>query len=81
MMEYKHELRDNYKFYSQDLLNNLFQHPYTKIELLEKDLGVTRLTASNYLNKLVEDELLVKLKLGRSNYYVNHRLYRILVTV
>ena len=31
MLNYKHRLRDNYKFYSQDLLNNLFKHPYTKI--------------------------------------------------
>ena len=29
--EYKNTLRNNYKFYSQDLLNNLFKHPYTKI--------------------------------------------------
>ncbi len=34
MMEYKHKLRDKYIFYSQDLLNNLFKHPYTKIEFL-----------------------------------------------
>ena len=32
IIEYKFLLRDNYKFYSQDLLNNLFKHPYTKIE-------------------------------------------------
>ena len=31
MLNYKHRLLDNYKFYSQDLLNNLFKHPYTKI--------------------------------------------------
>ena len=29
MLDFKHKLRDNYKFYSQDLLNNLFKHPYT----------------------------------------------------
>ena len=40
MFEYKHQLRDNYKFYSQDLLNNLFKHPYTKIEFIVNDLGV-----------------------------------------
>lgn len=34
MMEYKRKLRGNYKFYSQDLLNNLFKHPYTKIEFI-----------------------------------------------
>jgi len=27
-MDAKHRIRDNYKFYSQDLINNLFSHPY-----------------------------------------------------
>ncbi len=70
MNEYKIILRENYKFYSHDLLNNLFKHPYTKIEFIEKDLGVSRITASKYLNKLAEDGLLKKEKLGSSNYYV-----------
>lgn len=26
--------------YSQDLLNNLFRHPYTRIEYVQKDLGL-----------------------------------------
>ncbi len=55
MMEYKHKLRNNYKFYSQDLLNNLFKHPYTKIEFIINDLNVSRITAANYLNKLADD--------------------------
>ncbi len=78
MFEYKYLLRDNYKFYSQDLLNNLFKHPYTKIEFIEKDLGVSRITASKYLNKLANDGLLRKEKLGTGNYYINERLMKIL---
>jgi Fic family protein len=81
MQEYKHMIRDNYKFYSQDLLNNLFQHPYTKIEFIEKDLGVSRITAANYLNKLAKDGILTKQKLGTANYYINHRLYEILTKI
>jgi len=53
MMNYKHTLRENYKFYSQDLLNNLFKHPYTKIEFIQRDLNVSRITAANYLNHLL----------------------------
>lgn len=79
MFEYKHQLRDNYKFYSQDLLNNLFKHPYTKIEFIVNDLGVSRLTAANYLNKLAEDKILKKEKLGTGNYYVNERLVELLI--
>jgi len=78
MLEYKHMIRDNYKFYSQDLLNNLFKHPYTKIEFIEKDLGVSRITAANYLNKLAKDGLLRKEKIGTGNYYINDKLYEIL---
>lgn len=78
MMKYKHILRENYKFYSQDLLNNLFKHPYTKIEFITKDLNVSRITAANYLNKLSEDGLLVKEKLGTGNYYINQPLFELL---
>lgn len=78
MYEFKHLIRNNYKFYSQDLLNNLFQHPYTKIEFIERDLNVSRITAANYLNKLAKDGILVKQKLGTGNYYINERLYTIL---
>jgi Fic family protein len=78
MFEYKYLLRDNYKFYSHDLLNNLFKHPYTKIEFIEKDLAVSRITAANYLNILSKDGLLRKEKLGTGNYYINEKLFKIL---
>jgi Fic family protein len=78
MMDNKNKLRNNYKFYSQDLLNNLFKHPYTKIEFVVKDLGVSRLTAANYLNKLAADGLLRKEKLGTGNYYINEALFDLL---
>jgi len=75
----KEELRSSYKFYSQDLLNNLYKHPYTKIEFVVKDLKVSRLTAANYLNKLSSDGILRKEKIGKSNYYVNDKLFEILL--
>jgi Fic family protein len=78
MEDMKILLRDNYKFYSQELLNNLFTHPYTKIEFIVRDLGVSRITAANYLNKLADDGVLRKEKLGTGNYYVNERLYALL---
>lgn len=78
MLDYKHKLRDNYKFYSQELLNNLFKHPYTKIEFVVSEIGVSRLTAANYLNKLAEDKVLVKRKLGTANYYINQELVDLL---
>lgn len=75
MSEYKHEMRRNLpKLYSQDLLNNLFRHPYTRIEFVENDLGVSRQTASKYLDKLAEFGFVIKHTAGRNNYYINFRL-------
>lgn len=71
-------LRTRYKFYSQELLNNLFEHPYTKIEFHMRDLGVSRITAANYLNQLATDGVLRKERLGTGNYYVNERLFELL---
>jgi len=74
----KHNIRDHYRFYSQDLINNLFTHPYTKIEFIERDLNVSRLTATKYLDALTEGGFLQKQKIGRSNYYINIALNQIL---
>ncbi len=79
MHDFKHKLRNNYKFYSQELLNNLFKHPYTKIEFIVNDLGVSRLTAASYLNKLDEGKMLKKEKIGTSNYYINQELFDLLI--
>lgn len=78
MMQYKNIIRGKYKFYSQDLLNNLFKHPYTKIEFIQRDLNVSRITAANYLNQLANDKLLTKKKLGTGNYYINDLLFELL---
>lgn len=78
LMDAKHRIRAQYKFYSHDLINNLFTHPYTKIEFIERDLKVSRLTATKYLNALSEGGFVRKQKVGRSNYYVNVALNAIL---
>ena len=80
MMRYKSTLRENYKFYSQDLLNNLFKHPYTRIEFVQRDLKVSRITAANYLNRLADDKLLTRKKLGTGNYYINDALFELLTS-
>jgi len=78
LLDYKHRIRERYRFYSQDLINNLFSHPYTKIEFIQTDLNVSRLTATKYLEALTADGFLQKRKIGRSNYYINVPLYGIL---
>ncbi|SEU03076.1 Fic family protein [Hymenobacter actinosclerus] len=79
LMQHTRQRLREYKFYSQDLLNNLFRHPYTKIEFVQQELGVSRLTAASYLNQLAAPGgLLQKYKLGKSNYYVNQPLFDLL---
>jgi Fic family protein len=79
MLVQKHKIRaDCPKIYSQDLLNVLFGHPYSKIEFLVRDLSVNRITATKYLERLVATGLLKKLKIGRSNYYINVQLFDLL---
>lgn len=72
MQAYKHGIRASLpKIYSQNLINNLFRHPYTKIDFVMKDLQVSRITATKYLQQLVDAGFLAKEKIGRSNYYIN----------
>jgi len=78
LQDYKQFIRAKYKFYSQDLINNLFFHPYTKIEFIMRDIKVSRHTATKYLDALCEDGLLKKQKIIRTNYYINTALYGIL---
>jgi len=80
LMDIKHRIRAQHRFYSQDLINNLFLHPYTKIDFVKDDLGVSRLTATKYLDALVSDGILEKRRIGRSSYYINTRLLALLAS-
>lgn len=80
MQDYKHILRPLFgKNYRHELLNNLFYHPYTKIEFIQRDLAVQRKTAAKYLNLMVAEGILIVIKMGRENYYINHALIDLLL--
>jgi len=77
MQDYKQKLKNERpKIYSHELLNNLFRHPYTKIDYLVRDVGVTRKTASKYLDDLVDVGLVSKHKMGKENFYLNNALFQ-----
>ena len=79
MLKTKHDFRERLpKIYSQDLLNNLFRYPYTKIEFIERELSVSRPTASKYLEQMTAAGLVRKQKLGRTNFYINEPLVALL---
>lgn len=82
MQAFKQKMRTELpRIYSQDLLNNLFRHPYTKIEFVMAELSVGRITATRYLDELIRIGLLEKRKIGRENYYINTTLYELLGNV
>ena len=81
MSYFKSTIREKHpRLYSQDLINNLFRHPYTRIEYVVEELSVSRPTATSHLEKLVNDDdvPLVKIVEGRNNYYVNAGLVELL---
>ncbi len=82
MQQHKIKLRGELpKIYSQDLLNIIFSHPYTKIDFVIRELQVSRLTATRYLDEMVRIGLMNKQKLGRDNYYINVALFDLLSNV
>lgn len=82
MADVKRRLRAELpRLYSQDLLNNLFRHPYTRIEYVMNDLSVTRQTAAKCLDTLAQHGFVQKHKAGRNNYYINADLVRLFLHV
>mgnify|MGYP003575178263 CR=1 FL=1 len=78
MQDYKTRIRTELpKIYSQDLINNLFKNPYTKIDFLQNDLKVSYLTARKYLEILADKEYLIKVQIGKSSYYINQPLLNV----
>ncbi len=78
MNQYKITIRNDFSFYSHELINILFKHPYTKINFLERELNIHRNTAASYLNALTDRGLLSKVKIGKTNYYINNPLLQVL---
>jgi len=82
MARHKRRMRNELpRIYSQDLLNNLFRYPYTRIEYVAHDLGIGRQTARKYLGQLAERHFVDEVRSGRNNYYVNKQLVNLFASV
>lgn len=83
MASVKHRMRSQLpKIYSQELLNNLFRHPYTRIEYVQKELNMkARQTAAKYLDTLADHGFVTKHQAGRNNYYINEPLMQLFMSV
>jgi hypothetical protein len=73
-----HTLNKAPKIYRKELIELLFEQPYSKIEYVVNALGVERKAASRYLKKLEEINVIKSQKIGRETIYVNTKLFELL---
>jgi len=66
------------KTYKKELIELLFEQPYSKIEFVVNRLGVERKASSRYLKTLEEIGILTSRKIGREMIYINDQLIAIL---
>lgn len=66
------------KIYRKELIELLFEQPYSKIDFVVNKLGVERKASSRYLKKLEEIGILESQKIGRETIYINSKLIDIL---
>ena len=66
------------RIYSKDLIEQLYIHPYCKIEFLVNNLGIERKAASRYLSSLEELGVLKSQQKGKEVIYINTKLYNLL---
>ena len=66
------------KVYRKELVELLFEQPYSKIEFVVNRLGVERKAASRYLQELESIGIVESQKVGRETIYINRELIEIL---
>jgi len=66
------------KIYRKELIELIFEQPYSKIEIVVNRLSIERKAASRYLKKLEAIGLLKSKKMGRETIYINEKLIEIL---
>jgi len=66
------------KIYRKELIELLFEQPYSKIEFVVEKLNVERKAASRYLKKMENIEIITSRKIGRESIYINEKLIEIL---
>jgi cell filamentation protein, protein adenylyltransferase len=85
MLQLKEEYEQSMKqllgaSFNYELVQLMFTLPYLKIELLESRGLAHRQTASSWLKKLADADILRPEKKGRTIYFINHKLVELLST-
>lgn len=66
------------KVYNKELVEVLFEYPYSKIEFLVERLNIDRRTASKYLRLLVDADVLKAEQKWKETLFINHHLVALL---
>jgi len=66
------------KIYSKELIELLFEQPYSKSQYLENRLSISRITAAKYLKSLEKIGILQSKKVWKETLYINTALFELL---
>ena len=76
--EIRERLRSTTSGANSDLLDVLFEQPYCRIVNVTTSCGVSRPTASKWLNELVAQGVLIDVRAGRERLFINRRFLELL---
>lgn len=66
------------KIYRKELIELLFEQPYSKIDFVTQRIGLERKAAARHLKKMTEIGVLESIKVGRETIYINRKLLEVL---
>ena len=66
------------KIYSKELVEIIFENPYSKIDFFVKKLNINRKTASKYFNELEDKNILSHIQIGKEKVFINNDLMTVL---
>ena len=79
LADYNQQIKDELPtVHSPGLIGSLFRHPYTRIEFLQNDIGISAKKATRCLNSLAEMGYLTKHQKDGFDYFVNDPLIALL---
>ncbi len=74
------KIRETTSGANADLLAVLFEQPYCRISNVVERCQVSRPTATNWLNSLVREGVLIDVRAGRERIFINSRFFQLLVS-
>lgn len=70
--------KDAPKLYNKEMIEILFEHPYSKIEYFTGRMGISRITASKYLKELEKIGIVSSKQVWKETLFINTKLFDLL---